>query len=512
MAIIRLIKNKFFISIILIFFLVMCNFIVSASLINSKHNLYKSIKESNYRFSNDMNDDWYDGSFHGSWGINKGYQDGNITGNLNLGRTSSIGYFYGEWNKFDKSSYGTIQGRFRNGLLIGSAKTNSDKKILPFIGKLFFNDTSFEAFIYSSRLEIYHINGKYEASFLPPLSGTYGIGVKTMHLIDESRFEEFTTDDPNDHREMMIQIWYPIDKEIKEPGIEYMDDPTFAWLKGRSPIPLFTIPNNAYLFVRPHGKNEVTISKDQDMYPVIIFSPGYDGVYQIYTSLIEDIVSHGFIVLSINHPYVSGITVFPDGRKIYVSRNLMDDVGIRSVVEDAKFTLDTIVEMNNTDPFFQGFFDLSKVGMYGHSFGGASTSICCYEDNRFKCGLTLDGVFYIDKLPDGIKKPFLLMLAENRFNDENAQEVWDQLHSDGYKVEINGSTHYGFTDVGALLSHLTPLIPANLLGFGNIEPKRHVNITRSFELMFFEVYLKGRPIEDLINLASIFDDIVFEYK
>jgi hypothetical protein len=150
--------------------------------------------------------------------------------------------------------------------------------------------------------------------------------------------------------------------------------------------------------------------------------------------------------------------------------------------------------------------------MYGHSYGGASTSICCYEDERFLCGLTLDGVFYIDYLNEGINKPFLMLIAENRFNDDNVQGMWDKLDNDAYKVEIKGSTHYAFTDVGILLRHLTPLIPARILGFGTIDPKRHVNITRIFELMFFEVYLKDRPAEDIINLGLIFDDVTIEHK
>lgn len=512
MTVKRYYKKRFFFSIIVIFFLILCNFFASASLIKNIKSSNRSINESNYEIFKDMNDEWFDGNFYGSWGVDKEYLDGDISGSLNLGRSSSIGYFYGDWNRFDESSYGTIQGRFRNGLLIGIVKTNGDEKPLPFIGRLTFDDTGFEVVIYSLRIDIYYIRGEYEASFLPPLTGPYGVGVKDLHLIDEGRFEEFSTDDPDDFREMMIQIWYPVDKEILQPRVDYMDDPTFAWLKGRSPVPLITIPDNAYVFVRPHGRDEVFISDDEKMYPVIIFSHGYDGVYQIYTSLIEDVVSHGFIVVSINHPYISGVTVFPDGRKIYVSQDLMGDIGIRSVVGDAKFTLDSIVEMNNSDPDFQGCFDLSKVGMYGHSFGGAATSICCYEDDRFLCGLTLDGVFYIDKIPDGLDKPFCLMLAENRFNDENVQEVWDQLHNDGIKVEIIGSTHSGFTDVGVLLDHLVPLIPPNILGFGIIEPKRHVNITRTFELVFFEVYLKGRPVEDLINLASVFDDVRLEFK
>ena len=115
-------------------------------------------------------------------------------------------------------------------------------------------------------------------------------------------------------------------------------------------------------------------------------------------------------------------------------------------------------------------------------------------------------------MPEGLNKPFLLMIAENRFNDENVQEMWNKLYGDSYKVEIMGSTHYAYTDVGLLLNHLVPLIPNKLLGFGTIEPKRHVNITRNFELAFFEVYLKDKPIDQILNLASVFEEVNFDYK
>jgi hypothetical protein len=491
-------KKNILLSLLIILILILNNVNFSASKI---------------KLSNKENEavEWFDGNFKGSWENTKENLNGKICGNLNFGRTSFEGEFQGEWNNSD-DSFGTIKGRFKNSFVTGIIKTND--KIIPnfFFGKLDFNKTNFSAVIFTIQSGIFNINGEYKASFLPPLTGPYGVGLKSMHLIDEKRFENFTKDNPNDFREMMIQICYPIDKEIKEPRVEYMDSPTFAWLKDRSPVPLVTVPDNAYTFVRPHGKKEPPISKDQKNYPVIIFSPGYDGVYQIYTSLIEDIVSNGFIVVAINHPYVSGITVFPDGRKVYLAENSSGELGLRSVVEDAKFVLNTITDLNCSDPNLQGCFDLSKVGMYGHSFGGASTSICLYEDNRFLCGLTLDGVFYLDYIPEGIKKPFLLMIAENRFNDENVQEMWDHLHSDSYKVEVLGSTHYAYTDVGVLLNHLVPLIPNRILGFGTIEPKRHVNITRMFELAFFDVYLKDENVDRLTDLALIFDDVVFEYK
>jgi hypothetical protein len=342
--------------------------------------------------------------------------------------------------------------------------------------------------------------------------------VTTMYLKDMSRPENFTTD-PSDFREMMAQLWYPIQNSTAGSRTEYMDYPTFQWLKHRSPIPLITIPNDAYLFVRPHGRNDTTIAPG--LFPVIIFSPGYDGVYQIYTSFIEDVVSHGFVVVSINHPYVSGITVFPDGRTVGlapvptdpVEQSAFFNMSLQTIVGDAKFVLDTITEMNSSDPEFAGHFDLSRVGMYGHSFGGANTAVCCYEDARFKAGLTLEGVYYPSFIPGNITVPFLMMFAEARLtSDATVHYMWNHTTNDTVQMTIAGSTHYAYSDVGLLLSHLVPLIPRKILGFGSIQPKRMVNITRTFTTAFFEVYLKGAPVETLFSLPSQFDEVQFEYK
>jgi dienelactone hydrolase len=405
-----------------------------------------------------------------------------------------------------------------HGLLLAGQWIRTGETPSKMIGILSLNDTQFSARVFVSGKGMILMSGTHDASFLPKLTGSYGVGVRSMHLVDEERSEYFTND-TSDVREMMIQVWYPIENNNVAIRTEYMDYPTFQWLKGRSPIPLVQIPNDAYAFVRPHGRNESPIA--EGMFPVVVFSPGYDGVYQIYTSFIEDLVSHGFIVASINHPFVSGITVFPDGRSIGlaevptdpVARSEFFNMSLRSIVEDAKFVLDTISQMNVTDPEFSGHFNLSHVGMYGHSFGGANTAVCCYEDGRFDAGLTLDGVFYKQFTPGNITVPFMYMFAENRLvNDSTVDYMWNHTTGDTFKMSIAGSTHYAFTDVGVLLSHLVPLIPPRLLSFGSIAPKRMVNITRASVTVFFEVTLKGAPLENILTLPDRFDEVQLEYK
>jgi hypothetical protein len=56
------------------------------------------------------------------------------------------------------------------------------------------------------------------------------------------------------------------------------------------------------------------------------------------------------------------------------------------------------------------------------------------------------------------------------------------------------------------------LIQPDLLGFGTIEPKRMVNITKSYELAFFQAYLKGDSKEKIIVLAEVFPEVILKSK
>src|SRR5439155_7103170 len=47
--------------------------------------------------------------------------------------------------------------------------------------------------------------------------------------------------------------------------------------------------------------------------PLLLFSHGYTGLASAYTALLEDLASHGYVVLSVVHPYESVATTLSDG-------------------------------------------------------------------------------------------------------------------------------------------------------------------------------------------------------
>jgi dienelactone hydrolase len=461
-----------------------------------------------------VEDTWYDGSFSGIW--TNDTTQGSFSGFLDLGRSNLQGKFQGNLLSQTGQHLGLMTGFFYKQWVVGSIQYDS-QGVQRFVGAVQYGLVNFTLDVTILGGGSLSCEGIFESSFLPPLTGAYAVGVKTLDLIDESR-DEWFSEDPSDHRELIAHIWYPTVEKDFQKRMDYMDPITFQWLKQQSPIPLITIPNLAYTYVSPHCYEGVQIAKDDAPYPVLIFSHGYDGVEEIYTSFIEDMVSNGYIVVSINHPYVAGITVFSDGRTMELAPVPFENLSgfftrsLRTVVDDVYFVLNEISALNEYDAMLSGCFDLTRLGMYGHSFGGAATAVCCFEDERFKAGFTLDGVVYDEFLPGNISKPILMMLAEARINETSTLGLYEKVSTDAYMVGILGSTHYGYTDVGVLLSHLLPGIPQKLLGFGTIDAKRLVNITRVIELAFFDVYLKGYDKQDLFDTFSLFNDIVLGSK
>ena len=55
-------------------------------------------------------------------------------------------------------------------------------------------------------------------------------------------------------------------------------------------------------------------------WPVVLFSTGYGIERQLYTGLVEDLASHGYVVVAIDHPHDANIVSFPDGHTVSIGK------------------------------------------------------------------------------------------------------------------------------------------------------------------------------------------------
>jgi len=251
--------------------------------------------------------------------------------------------------------------------------------------------------------------------------GPYKIGTVTYHWTDETREESYAPGSGN-KRELMVQIWYPADSTAKGKQAPYVPDAAI-FADGYSkalhlPKLLFT----SIGFSKTHAIEDATISKQGETFPVLIFSHSLNGVKTQNTYQVEQLVSQGYIVIGIDHTYNSTISIFPDGRVVnFVPQEsntieYLDRLN-EGWVADAKFVLDQVEKLAENDPDhrFTARMDLNHIGMFGHSFGGATSTQMLMSDSRIKAAINMDGGLYGKlRIPaEGLKKPFLMISADD---------------------------------------------------------------------------------------------------
>lgn len=141
-----------------------------------------------------------------------------------------------------------------------------------------------------------------------------------------------------------------------------------------------------------------------DARPVVIFSHGLGGSREGSAYLGKHLASYGYIAVHIQHPG-SDESIWKGKPNPYFAirewmkgtRNLL--VQSVSRFKDLPFAIDQLAAMNASDATFKGRFDMSRIGMSGHSFGAHSTMAASgqlyggagmtmsYADNRIKASI-----------------------------------------------------------------------------------------------------------------------------
>src|SRR5579872_3765429 len=124
---------------------------------------------------------------------------------------------------------------------------------------------------------------------LPVPTGPYKVGTQTRHLIDRSRIDPFL-DHPESPRELMIQIWYPADQASRG---------EFAPYREKS---ITTFRSAHFALVRTHSILGAPLARGVT-YPVLLYTPSWSGIRTECTCQVEELASHGYVVVGIDHPY-----------------------------------------------------------------------------------------------------------------------------------------------------------------------------------------------------------------
>ena len=69
--------------------------------------------------------------------------------------------------------------------------------------------------------------------------------------------------------------------------------------------------------IRTHSFDNVNLSSDKPTFPIIILKSGIGALALYYTTIAEDLASHGYIVVGSDTPYSTSVVVMPDDRVIH---------------------------------------------------------------------------------------------------------------------------------------------------------------------------------------------------
>lgn len=328
-----------------------------------------------------------------------------------------------------------------------------------------------------------------EIAQIPSPSGPFGIGRMGFDWTDTSRSDDF---DSNRHRELMVYVWYPTAKSPEAmgrylPGAARMDaKPEIQKLMSDEFGDAWTAIVSGE--ISSHAIDRAPIADSHRPFPVVIFSHGIGGTGFEYTMLLEDLVSHGYVVASIEHTYTAGAVWFPDGRIVAQHNNsppaglsqpermqwTMKRVskGINEGAADVRFVFDHLLQINHDKQQFgfAGAIDLTRVAAMGHSGGAEFAARACQQDSRIKACVDLDGAMVpVAALPHydddpTMRQPLLFLEAYHPANqmggppevianyEKTRQQQLQKLRPGSYDVVLHSSgiAHPSFSDVPLL--------------------------------------------------------------
>lgn len=346
---------------------------------------------------------------------------------------------------------------------------------------------------------------------LPVPTGPFAVGRSLYDWTDASTPDTLAPV-AGTRRELLVWIWYPSSAGQQTAMDEYLPVPMRA--AAGAPVSILRLLTRDLAKVHSHSHRDSAVSPSQRSYPVVIMRAGASAEVVNYSTLAEDLASHGYVVVGLDAPYRTGQVVFPDGRvmrrtpennpELVTGRQL--ELRAKKLLAawtgDMTFVLDRLAQLNASDTSgrFTGRLDMARVGVFGHSFGGAQAAQFCHDDSRCKAGIDIDGAPVGSVIQAGIDRPFMFLLSDHSHESgpersqviADIQSIYRRLPADGrLLIMIRGANHFTFSDDGAVLkSHLVRGV-LRLFGMLRLDGPRQLEVTAYCVHAFFDAYLKG---------------------
>ncbi|WP_395577037.1 alpha/beta hydrolase family protein [Streptomyces sp. BK79] len=340
---------------------------------------------------------------------------------------------------------------------------------------------------------------------LPRPAGRYAVGVQILRLSDPRRRDPWV---PSAHRELMVSVHYPARAGTGAAAAYMTREEARLLLEARGLAGV--VPAETVSGVRTHAR--VDARPAYGRFPMVLLSPGFSMPRSTLTTLANDLASRGYVVAAVDHAYESVGTAFPGGRVLTClacERVDTDQERARVAVgraHDLSFVIDRLTALRASSGTIHGhsgfpfarMIDSRRIGVAGHSIGGAAAAAVMRRDPRVRAGVNLDGNFFTPLAGAGMEgRPFMMMGTSAAHGptapDSDWQGAWTRL--DGWKrwLTVAGAEHFSFTDLPVLADRLGLFDPA-----APLSGERSWQLTRDYTAAFFDTHLRGmaRPLLD----------------
>jgi predicted dienelactone hydrolase len=245
--------------------------------------------------------------------------------------------------------------------------------------------------------------------------GPYPVGRQTEQVTDASR----------DDRTLTVEVWYPA--ETEDPATPHELIPGLGFEADLSTV-------------------DAAPSTDGP-FPLVVFSHGSGGLRQQSASILETIVSHGFVVVAADHIGNTAIDRL-------LGSQTPPDVTARNRVLDVRLLVDEIEAGRLAD----GLADADRLAVMGHSAGGftALATAAGYDD--IEPDARVDAIVPLapassrlsDEALGSIEIPMLIVTGsadETTPVEDNSTRPLELASGPATLVEIDGGSHEVVTNI-----------------------------------------------------------------
>ncbi|UIP29760.1 hypothetical protein [Photobacterium sp. TLY01] len=327
----------------------------------------------------------------------------------------------------------------------------------------------------------------------PSPSGPYRVGVTSFDILDAG--PDSMSPIPNQTRRLPVKVYYPT-KQKNGTYQPYFDQwgHQVGYLERVRPKNVPVHPNQFDLDkLTSWSQAHVAIAKATSGrgWPILFYSHGAHLFEVDNTELLEDLASRGYVVVSINHPYISGVASFQDGSSVgtYLPSDAKDvgtDKGFAyfNQVVAPQITHDVTAVyqwLSGHSERFDDQLDESRIGTLGYSLGGSAAMNSCAEMPDCVASINMDGLLLGNVRTQPLNKPLLLLQTPKQVL---AQAFEDNGH-ETYLLTVANTNHRDFMDQNRWV-----------VGYrSGIEGDRIHAIVKQSVGTFFDHYLNNTQIE-----------------